>query len=78
MLNGTHISKTRWMTLVMLLTLIGTTPLLSADSVQERYPSREEILTGTGSDFNYMVPKYNQTGYLKAMWSENYSPRYGG
>ena len=54
MLNGTHMLKTRWMTLVMLLTLIGTTGFLSAGSVQERYPSREEILTGTGRDFNYM------------------------
>ncbi|MFC1601089.1 SUMF1/EgtB/PvdO family nonheme iron enzyme [Candidatus Sumerlaeota bacterium] len=47
-------SKTRWMTLVMLLTLIGTTALLSADSLEKRYPSREEILTGKGDDFNYM------------------------
>ena len=28
--------------------------LLSAGSVQKRYPSREEILTATGDDFNYM------------------------
>ena len=53
MMNGNHLSNTRGMKLAMLLTLIGAAPL-SAESLEGTYPSREEILTATGDDFNYM------------------------